>query len=327
VGEETALSPSEVYLEGWSPAYGSAYAIDEDEEPQAEVVLEEDGGDLAFHLCAAIHPEVRVAFVDGVRRKEEGLYRSADDGRVLRALVGAYAVGSVLCDGIAVPQFGGMVVRRLAIWCGGEVVDIPAARGGYAWDSFSVAGTDPLEALRDLQNRMRDDEGRTAEELAAAGWTVIVDGPLSHVQNRDFSVIGYVKVQHRMHLSAADHARLPELKVGERCSIFRYGERRYSCYTRIEARRPMTGPWHAIVRLEFPQSRGLAAAVAAADFAAGLLPKYTSRPWRDPRAPQNLAPVGSLETRLRHQLGDQALAARAVREAVATLAARTRIPA
>jgi uncharacterized protein len=318
----------EVYVEGWSPAYGSAYAIDDDEEPEAKVVLEEDGSALTLHPCVSVHPEdVHVALVDGVRRKEEGLYRRTDDDRVSRALVGAYAVGSVLCDGVAVPQFGQPLVRRLVIWCGGEPVPIPAARGGYTWDSRSVPGADPLEALRHLQNRMRDDEGEAAQDLADAGWTVIVDGPISHVQNRDCPVIGYVKVQHRMHLPPAEHARLPELKVRERTSIFRYGERRYSCYTRIEAQQPTTGPWHAIVRLEFPQSRGLAAAVAAANFVTGLLPRYASKPWRDPRAPQNLAPVGSLESRLRHLLGDQMLAARAVRDAVAALAANTRTPA
>ena len=41
---------------------------------------------------------------------------------------------------------------------------------------------------------------------------------------------------------------------------------------------------------------------------------------RDPRAPQNLQPVGALESRLRHLLGDPGLAYRAVRESVSDLA-------
>ena len=35
------------------------------------------------------------------------------------------------------------------------------------------------------------------------------------------------------------------------------------------------------------------------------LPRFASRPEHDARAPQNLQPVGALEKRLRHELGDQ----------------------
>jgi uncharacterized protein len=323
------VQPVDVFLEGWTPAYGSAYAVDEDlDDDPAEVSLEEDGHDMVFHTCQVAElAGLQVAFVDGVRRKEEGLYRRAEDGRIFHALVGAFGVGSVVADASGSLRFGSHVVRRMAIWCGGEVVDLPAARGGYSWESVAIPGVDPVLALRELQNRMRREEGLLAGLLGEAGYTVVVDGPLSHVENRDIPVIGYVKVQHRMHLPLELHLRLPELARYERTSLFRLGERRYSCYMRLEPRQSMTGPWHAIVRLEFPASRGLEAASAAADFAAGLLPRYASRPWRDPRAPQNLAPIGSLEDRLRHLLGNQALVARAVREAVASFATPTRIPA
>ena len=41
------------------------------------------------------------------------------------------------------------------------------------------------------------------------------------------------------------------------------------------------------------------------------LPRFASDPVRDPRAPQNLYPVGALEARLRHRLGDPLLIRRA----------------
>jgi len=53
------------------------------------------------------------------------------------------------------------------------------------------------------------------------------------------------------------------------------------------------------------------------DQAAAILPRYAGVAHRDPRAPQNLQPVGALEAHLRHLLGDPGLAYRAVREAVA----------
>jgi hypothetical protein len=47
------------------------------------------------------------------------------------------------------------------------------------------------------------------------------------------------------------------------------------------------------------------------------LPRFASRPEHDPRAPQNLLPVGALEKRLRHELGDQAFIRRAIEDQLA----------
>jgi hypothetical protein len=65
------------------------------------------------------------------------------------------------------------------------------------------------------------------------------------------------------------------------------------------------------VRLETAASLDLAAVRALADTSARYLPRFASDPARDPRAPQNLYPVGALETRLRHRLGDSLLIRRA----------------
>ena len=73
------------------------------------------------------------------------------------------------------------------------------------------------------------------------------------------------------------------------------------------------------MRLEVPESAGLPAAINAVEQAASIIPRYAGIAHRDPRAPQNLQPVGALESHLRHLLGDPGLAYRAVREAVAGL--------
>ena len=52
-----------------------------------------------------------------------------------------------------------------------------------------------------------------------------------------------------------------------------------------------------------------------ADLTARLLPPLASSPHKDPRAPQNLVPIGGLERELRHRLGDQQLLYRALRAA------------
>ena len=53
------------------------------------------------------------------------------------------------------------------------------------------------------------------------------------------------------------------------------------------------------------------------DLTARLLPPLASVPYKDPRAPQNLVPIGGLERELRHRLGDQHVLYRALRAAAA----------
>ena len=80
-----------------------------------------------------------------------------------------------------------------------------------------------------------------------------------------------------------------------------------------------SGPWSGVVRLELPQSAGLRECAERASAVTGLLPRFAGVRHRDPRAPQNLQPVGALEKHLRHLLGSAGYAARAVRDAVAKL--------
>ena len=78
---------------------------------------------------------------------------------------------------------------------------------------------------------------------------------------------------------------------------------------------PWAGPWAGIARLE-RSGIGRAAAVEAAERAAGWLPGFASELHRDARAPVNLTPIAGLERHLHHRQGDARLALRAVREAV-----------
>ena len=55
--------------------------------------------------------------------------------------------------------------------------------------------------------------------------------------------------------------------------------------------------------------------VALADLTSRLLPRFASTPHKDPRAPQNLVPIGGLERELRRRLGDQQLLSRSLRAA------------
>lgn len=208
----------------------------------------------------------------------------------------------------------------MIIWGSGMSGGLPAVEGGWSWAVASVADTHPDAPLKELQTRMRQEEGRLAEALCADGYLTVVDGPLNFVRSRDLPVVGYVKTHHRALLDPVHHRLIPTLKPGQRTSLFRLGDDRYSAYLRLTPVAATSSPWSGIVRIEVPQSAGLAAAISTADRIAGAVPRFAGVAHRDPRAPQNLQPIGALETRLRHLLGSAALATRAVREAVATFA-------
>jgi hypothetical protein len=80
---------------------------------------------------------------------------------------------------------------------------------------------------------------------------------------------------------------------------------RYSWYVRLAPAAPFAHGFAGVARLEISQSTGLAEAVWASDLTRAS-PRLASTPDRDPRAPQNLLPVGALEHHLRHRLGDPA---------------------
>jgi hypothetical protein len=56
-------------------------------------------------------------------------------------------------------------------------------------------------------------------------------------------------------------------------------------------------------------------AIRLADRVSASLPRFASDRHKDPRAPQNLYPIGGLERELRHRLGDREMAIRALRRA------------
>ena len=306
-----------VFVEDWSARYGSPYLVTAEEGLEAtRAELVEDGGELRFHGGTA-RPASSLAFIDGVRRLEASLYLS--DGDVIaHGAAGSHACGAALADGGERMVIDHVRVARLAIFGSGMTATVPTS-GSFAWQSTSVSDDRPDAPLNELQTRMRQQEGLLAEELAMSGRLVVVDGPLNFVRSRDLPVVGHVKTHRRTLLEPAAHQRVPDLKSGERTSLFRLGADRYSAYVRLAAASESSGPWSGIVRIEIPQSAGLQEVIKTANAVAATLPVYAGIIWRDPRAPQNLQPVRALEQHLRHRLGDAGLASRAVRAAVAQM--------
>lgn len=310
-------------VETFGPQVGTAYLIDPDDEAGGDApVVEEDDGRLALRDPdpGAGGPSP-VAFVDGVRRGDARLSLTRDQGQMVVGVAGAHGVGAVVCDPGSRPRFDRLETRRLVVWGDGERVALPDVAGGFRWQCVSVAGAHPDQPLMELQQRMREAEGRLAEVLCAQGVLTIIDGPLNYVRSRGLPVVGYVKTHHRAVLAIDEHRRVPDLRPGQRTSLFAKRADVYACYLRLAEPPAWGGSWTGIVRLELPSSVGLAAAASTADCAALLLPRYAGVAHRDSRAPVNLQPVSALESRLRHQLGDPGLAVRAIRAAALRAAA------
>ncbi len=311
----------QVFVEDWAASYGSPYLIPTDDPGAGKGILVEDGKELRCRIGLPYRPtDGCLAFVDGVRRGEASLWMEEPaTGGSARGIAGGHACGAVIADGQSRAIFGETRVHRLAIWGSGLQGQLPPVAGGWAWESRSITDTTPDAPLKNLQTRMRQDEGNLAERLCQEGHLTIVDGPLNFVRSRDLPVVGCIKTHRDPILDPEHHRRIPELGAGERTSLFCLGEDRYSAYLRLAPVSAIASPWSGIVRIEIPQSAGLKDAIAVADRIAGALPLFAGVAHRDPRAPQNLQPIGGLEKHLRHLLGHAGLAVRAVRESVARL--------
>lgn len=310
-------------VEPFDVDHGSAYAADEDNGLNLECELVEDDGWLTAHDPDGRGTPSRVAFVDGTMRTEAHLSRTGSEGAVEVGLAGCWATGAALADDDRPLTVEHLQCERVAVFCGGYPVVLPDQSGGWSWVPMTVEGNDPLLAHRALRRRMRDAEGRLAEQLCEQGWSTIVDGPLNNIRrSRDVPVVGYVKTHHRRMLDASNWARVPGLAVGQRSSVFAVGDDLYACYLRVGATGPWAGPWAGMVRLEVPSGAGRSTAVTALDDASSWLPTYASAAHRDSRAPVNLTPVAGLEKTLRRRYGSARLALRAVRDAIVQLNAQ-----
>ena len=177
-GNPLTTGRATITVEEWAASYGSPYLIAADD-AIADAALIEDGVELQFHAPAA-RPMPSLAFVDGVRRIDARLW-IRDGDRLAGGAAGSHACGAVLAEPGERLVFGPVQVDRLAIAGGGLLALLPSS-GGFHYRPVSIAGDDPDGPLMELQSRMRQAEGRLAEELADAGRLVIVDGPLNYVR-------------------------------------------------------------------------------------------------------------------------------------------------
>lgn len=316
-------------IDPWDPGYGMGFDASDGDDQPLPVQPHVETADWSRPLApsAAQAEGGPVMFIDGVRRIEARLIASDADVRA-PGLVGSFAAGAVRVNGRA--TFAAHKIERVVVVGGGiRAADMHLRVGGcsLAFRSVSEPGSDPDAPLIRMQQLLRQAEGHLARDLAAEdGTLVLVDGPLTFSDPTTAPVVGVVKRFHQHYLSPPEAHLVTQLGAGERTPLFLLGEessgvQRYAWYVRLVA---MRAPWHdhaGVMRCEVGTSVGLEGARALADRVTALLPRFAGRP-SDPRAPQNLAPVGGLESRLRHRLGDARLIRRAINTHLMQEAAR-----
>jgi len=308
-------------VDAWDPGYGSSLDVDDagglaDTNDPVNVDVEVAGADWAPRDPApnAVRPAT-ILFCDGTLRTDARIWITERDGRVRPALAASVAAGAVRSAGGRAGVVEVTVARTL-VSASPDTGRIPTPWGGYEpapassdLDAALVAAV--LQAMGRL-------EVQVASSTAATADLVVVDGRLQ-APGHPSGTVGYVKAHAARYLADRQHEVVAALRPGQRTPLFCLQQVRsttLSWYLRLPG--GAGHPWAGIVRCEMSNDVPLTRAAIVADRTCLALPRYASHPHKDSRAPQNLIPVGALEHRLRHALGDPYLLERHLRRVAGT---------
>jgi len=257
-------------------------------------------------------------FIDGVRRTEARVL-AWSAGTMVHGLLGTVAAGTVRSEG-RVACFEACLVRRFLILGGGYKRSTRVRVGNITveFEGFASVSTAPGELGSELQELMRQLEARVAEGVIRDDKLVFIDGPLAYISSLG-PVVGVIKRISQPYLDSAHFDLVASLSVGERTPLFLIsdGKRdRFSWYLRVGERRSFDHTLTGIIRLEVRAVVGLDNAQRLANTSAALLVRFSSVATRDPRAPQNLVPIGALENELRRRMGDPLIMRRGIEQRI-----------
>ena len=306
----------------WASEFGAGIEAAADPEPEAP-----RGVDTGVERTewSAVTPSTAapasVRIVDGVRRveahaMEDGAAEngpSGDRGPAL-GLFGSFAVGAVALDAgeLARVLTPSIRLERCYLRSAGPAAErvIPAGRAELRFrPRLAPNAATPRDLVAALNRAMLDGEAVLAAELAARGDAlVLIDGPL-RLRPAGGRGVGYIKRIHQWYIGPRERALAEALAVGERTPLFLIEGApepgRFAWYARTADLAGRFHPLAGVVRMECDGALSVDDASELADQATAALPRLVPTPARDPRAPQNLLPVGALERTLTHRLGDR----------------------
>lgn len=290
-------------LEAWNPAYAlNQAALEEAPAQKAPIEPSPEGDWQPVNPIPHTWPAI-VYFVDGRMRADAQIANRANQ----RALLLSLAVGALVRDDAGI-RLAKHQVYRVLLHSGG--FDQPIQVGDLCYEPQQREANTVEELMKQAAHLMREYEAKLATELQ--GDLVVVDGPLFYGPQRTAQrVIGYSKTFTRIYLNAEETQLLHRLTSGQRSPIFRVPADHHSHRTQDMwvwyLRLPLTPsfPFHSgasLLRVETPYSPA-PDATQLAHLSSYLFAQTASTPARDPRAPQNLIPVGGLEQLLGRRLG------------------------
>jgi len=309
-------APMRWAVDAWDPGYGSPLDVDDagglaDTNDPVNVDVEVDGADWAPRdpAAGAVRPG-SVLFCDGTLRTDARIWITEADGRVRPALASSVAAGAVLSTGKRA-CVAAVTIGRVLVSASGDASAILSPWGAYE----PVAASSDLDAalVAAVLQAMGRLEVQVASSHASEANLTVVDGRL-RAPGHPPGTVGYVKAHSARYLEDRQHAVVAALLPGQRTPVFCLQQVRsttLSWYLRLPG--GAGHPWAGVVRCEVSHDVSPARAVALADLTCLALPAYASQRHKDSRAPQNLVPIGALEHRLRHSLGDPRLLERHLR--------------
>ncbi|OIP69151.1 MAG: hypothetical protein AUK48_14950 [Oscillatoriales cyanobacterium CG2_30_44_21] len=341
--DENFWSEYNIRLEPWNIGYDAPVSINPEEIPTSDKVNTEfEFSNSEWQpIRRAIAPELpsQILFIDGRLRIDANFLGRRND-EILYGAFATISVGAVLVDrAINRAKCVATEVTRI-IALGGNltppVTEIPcpvSGRGDLRYDRCLTASTNqPDTPSQIVQSAMLDEELRIAnalslnKEIVTSHALIVRDGPLLYrVYQTPYETIGYVKTMGKAYLKGDNAKVLRSLKVGERTPIFRISNTNgsnLSWYLRsgsqdLNYKKLGYHDLHGIIRIDLDGGLDLVRAKEIADQSTYLIPQYASHPTRDPRAPQNLTPVGALEKELGRRMGSRELIARRLRNFLA----------
>ena len=312
-------------LDSWQSDYAFPYEpepVEVDAVDAVDVEVEAPAHDWApITPPADTTPFATVRFIDGVQASDAVIWiNDPDRDRPLPGLVASWAAGVVSCsaDGAALDR---VVVER-GVFSDARSLG-PIIAGNLTWrpqaPETPVEDGDASDAIRDpdpmaLRERLglarRRLEDRIGILPAPDGQDVLTvyDG-LLHARSRPLAAVGLAKRAHRIYLPESLQGIQRQLTRGERTPLFTTDaqRRRLSFYLALSDPLPpaVADPGSCVARIELSVAPDTAIGdvSAFADRVAATLPPFASEPHVDPRAPQNLMPIRSLERELRRLLG------------------------
>ncbi|MBO3746060.1 hypothetical protein J5X84_08290 [Streptosporangiaceae bacterium NEAU-GS5] len=311
-------------VDPWDPGYATAITSDalSDLDPSTAEL------DLDIEMAAAdwrpVTPPPGTALprallvADGVRRIDARVWmHDPGEESPVAGIAASYAAGIVRCVPGSPATLASVQVDRSLFSPSAYAPDVKTPAATYSARRAADATMEKLSLA--LQHQVTQLEISVAVRYRAENDDddlLLVDGPLRG-RGQLRRTVGYIKTHHTAYLPGPQASVVSRLRPGQRTPVFVMGTnwRRFSWYVRLPAR--SGAPWTGIVRCEAGPELPLEEVTELADAVTLLLPPLAGVDYKDPRAPQNLIPIGGLEKLLRHRLGDPRLLYRSLRAASA----------